>query len=65
MREELQNMSKEERATRTAEMGVQRPEGGGQGSDPNHRPNRRAGGAGELNLVLRPLIDMLTERAAQ
>ena len=65
MREELQNLSQEERATRMAEMGVQRPEGGGGGFDPNNRPGGRAGGAGGLKLLFRPLIDLLTERAAQ
>ena len=65
MREEFQNMSADERATRMAEMGVQRPEGRGQGFDPNNRPGGTAGGAGRLSFMFQPLIDLLTERAAE
>jgi len=63
MREEFQNMSDEQRATRMAEMGSQRPEGGGQGGAPGDRIIR--GGGGQLNILLDPLIALLAERAAE
>jgi hypothetical protein len=67
MREEFQNMTAEQRATRMAEMGFERPEGsapgGGQGLGPGGRTNR--GGAGRFNVLLDPLIELLKERAAQ
>lgn len=60
MREEFSTMTEEQRATRMAEMGIQRPEGqegGGMGARP--------GGAGQqANVLLGPLVDLLTERAA-
>jgi hypothetical protein len=60
MREEFSSMSAEERATRMAEMGVERPEGqqgGGMGARP--------GGAGrQANVLLGPLVELLTERSA-
>lgn len=62
MREQFQNMSAEERATRMAEMGVERPEGD-QGGPPN--PGMMPGGGGQSNMLLAPLIDLLTARAAQ
>lgn len=57
MREQIQNMTPEQRATRMAEMGIQRPEGaeGRQGGAP--------GGSRQANLLLEPLIELLTERA--
>jgi hypothetical protein len=61
MREEFQNMSPEQRATRMAEMGIQRPEG--QEGAPGARANR--GGAGRFNVLLDPLIELLTARAAK
>jgi hypothetical protein len=62
LREEFQNMSPEQRATRMAEMGIQRPQGGAQGGAQGGRQGRRAtGGAGPL---IAPLIELLTERAA-
>ena len=63
LREELQNMTPEQRATRMAEMGVQRPEGGGQRGAPGGRGGfgGRAGG----DFLLDPLIELLTKRAAE
>lgn len=58
MREQFQNMSAEERATQMAEMGIQRPEGQEGGG-------ARPGGVGrQANVLLRPLVELLTERAA-
>jgi len=48
-----QNLSAEERATRTAQMGSQRPQGGG------------PGGAGRSSFLVGPLVELLTQRAAQ
>ena len=69
-REEMQNMTQEQRATRLAEMGVQRPEGAGQGvpgggpgGGQGGRPGFGGGGGG--NFLVDPLIKLLTERAAQ
>jgi len=61
MREQFQSMTDDERATAMAERGIQRPEGGGRGGQ---------GGAGGFgggggNPLLQPLIDLLTERAAE
>jgi hypothetical protein len=60
MRSEMQNLTAEERATRMAEMGVQRPEdqeGGAMGARP--------GGAGrQANVLLGPLVELLSERSA-
>jgi hypothetical protein len=60
MRSEMQNLTAEERATRMAEMGVERPEGqagGGTGARP--------GGAGkQANMLVGPLVELLTERSA-
>lgn len=61
MREQFQSMTADERATAMAERGIEGPAGGagrgGQGG---------AGGfAGSGNPLLRPLIDLLTERAAE
>jgi hypothetical protein len=61
MREQLQNTTPEERATRMAELGTQRPDG--QGFDPSAAPNwngRRQG-----SFLVEPLIELLQERAAQ
>jgi hypothetical protein len=66
MREEFQSMTPEQRATRMAEMGFERPEGapeGGPGGAPGGRPGR--GGFGGANVLLDPLIALLTERAAE
>jgi hypothetical protein len=67
LRQELQNMTQEQRATRMAEMGFQRPEGGGQGSGPGGGgfAGRGQGGGGQFSLLLEPLIELLTERATQ
>jgi hypothetical protein len=62
LREEFQNMTPEQRATRMAEMGMQRP-GGGQGG-PGGQVGR-PGGAGRGGFLVEPLIELLTERAAQ
>ena len=72
MREEFQNMSPEQRATRMAEMGLQRPEGapegapgGGFGARPDGGFGAWQGGGGRFNALLTPLIDLLTGRAAE
>jgi hypothetical protein len=67
LRQELQNMTAEQRATRMAEMGIQRPEGGGQagpGGGAGGRPGGFGGRAGG-NVLLDPLIELLSERAAE
>lgn len=60
-REQFQNTTSEERATRMAEMGAQRPDG--QGFDPSAAPNRT--GERQGNLLVGPLVALLQERAAQ
>jgi len=62
MRQELQNMTPEEREARMAELGIVAP----QGRDPDAAPGRgeAGGGSGRLNPVLNALIRLLTERAA-
>jgi hypothetical protein len=68
MRQEFQNMTQEERATRMAEMGFERPEGGGpgggQGGGRQGGQGMRPGGGTRGGLIA-PLIDLLTERAGQ
>jgi hypothetical protein len=60
MRAEFQTMSDEERATRVAEMGLQRP-GGQEGRGAGSRP----GGAGrQANALVGPVVELLTERSA-
>jgi hypothetical protein len=60
VRSEMQNMSAEERATRMAEMGIQRPEGQEGGA-----MGARPGGAGrQVNVLLGPVAELLTERSA-
>jgi hypothetical protein len=62
LRQEFQDMTPEQRATRMAEMGIQRPEGGGQGGGPGRQGFAgRAGG----NFMLDPLIELLTARAGE
>jgi hypothetical protein len=61
MREQFQNTTPEERATRMAELGVQRPDG--QGFDPSAAPNWTRGRQGSF--LIQPLIELLQERAAQ
>lgn len=70
-RQELQNMTDEERATRAAVVGFQRPEGGTPGGGPGEfeagqgrRPDGFAGRGGG-NFLVDPLIELLTERAAE
>jgi hypothetical protein len=69
LREEFQNMSPEQRATRMAEMGFQRPEGGGRGDVPGTpgAPGAagRLGGRTGSGFLLDPLIELLTKRAAE
>ena len=65
LRQQFENMTAEQRATRMAEMGVQRPEGAGQGFDPNAGPGGAAGGARQSSFLLDPLVELLTQRAAQ
>jgi hypothetical protein len=60
MREQFQNMDSEERATRMAEMGAERPEGAPDGGANPGAPGIR----GQSNAMLAPLIDLLAERAA-
>jgi hypothetical protein len=68
MREEFLSMSAEERATRVAEMGVQPPEGGPpEGGEMEARfGGQGAPGAagGRANVLVGPLVELLTERAA-
>lgn len=64
MREQFQNMSQEERATRAAEMGFERPEGGDSGGRQGGWQGNPGGGA-RGNILIAPLIDLLTERAGQ
>jgi hypothetical protein len=63
-RQEMQNMTLEQRATRLAEMGIERPEGGGQGGAPGGRPGG-FGARGGGNLLVDPLVELLSERAAE
>jgi hypothetical protein len=64
-RQEMQNMTQEQRATRMAEMGFERPEGGaGPGGGAGARPGGFGGRAGG-NFLVGPLIELLTERAAE
>lgn len=74
MRERFENMTEEERATAMAESGFQPPEGapqGGNGQSPagNGQPPAGGGpgmsGRGGGNILLEPLIKLLTARAAQ
>jgi hypothetical protein len=60
MREQFQSMNAEERATRMAEMGIQRPEGG---QGPGANPGMARGGR-QSSPMLSPLIALLTARAA-
>jgi hypothetical protein len=61
MREQFQNTTPEERATRVAELGARRPDG--QGFDPSAAPNWIGGRQGDF--LVEPLIELLQERAAQ
>ena len=71
LRQEFENMTDEQRATRAAEMGFQRPEGGAPGSGPGGSEGGQAGrpggfaGRGGGNFLVDPLIGLLTERAAE
>lgn len=63
MREQFQamrDMTPEEREKKMAELGIEMPEGAGEGM-----PGGGAGGALGGNLMLRPLIDLLTVRAGE
>ena len=67
-RQEMQNMTPEQRATRLAEMGVELPEGGGQGGGPGGGFGGRQGGfaaRGGGNFLVDPLIELLSERAVE
>ncbi|MCY3901070.1 MAG: hypothetical protein OXF86_21010 [Caldilineaceae bacterium] len=59
-REEMQNLSPEERQERLREMGVEIPEGGFRGQRGGQGP---AGGGGRLALLLTPLIELLQSKA--
>jgi hypothetical protein len=59
LREEMQNMTDEERATRIAELGIERPEGA-----PGGDPGSTNGRASRPNALLDPLVELLAERAA-
>jgi hypothetical protein len=62
LREEMQNMTDAQRATRMAEMGIQRPEGAPEGRQPGANP---AGGPrGVSGSLIDPLVALLAERAA-
>ena len=58
MREQLQNLTEEEREERMAELGIQAP--GGTGDRPG-----AAGGTRGGNTLLNSLVDLLSERAAE
>lgn len=64
MRERFENMTEEERAQAMAEGGFQRPEGAPDGQPPAG-DRQRMGGMRGGNVMLEPLIALLTERAAQ
>ena len=66
-RQDMQTMSPEQRATRLAEMGIERPEGSGQGGGPGGGAGGRPGGFGRAggNVLLDPLVELLSERSAQ
>jgi hypothetical protein len=57
MREQTQNVTPKERATRMAEMGIQSPEDKEGAMPPG-------GGTRQSNLMLGPLVELLTARAA-
>lgn len=59
-RQEMQNLSPEERRERLQEMGVEIPEGGFQGQGGQGGP----GGGGRLALLMEPLIELLESKAA-
>ena len=67
LRQEFENMTDEQRATRMAEMGFERPEGGGARGFEGGQGERPGGfaGRGGGNLFVDPLIELLTERAAE
>jgi hypothetical protein len=56
-REEVRNMSREQRAARMAELGIQPPKGAGPGA------MRGGGGGGQGSVLLDPLVALLTWRA--
>ncbi len=57
-RQEMQNLSPEERRERLQEMGVEVPEGGFQGG------GQGGAGGGRFNLLLEPLIELLQSKAS-
>ncbi len=59
-REEIQNLSPEERRERLQEMGVEIPEDGGQGGPGGFRG---AGGGGRFSALMEPLIELLQSKA--
>ena len=59
-RQEMQNLSPEERRERLQEMGVEIPEGGFQGQGGQGGP----GGGGRLAFLMGPLIELLESKAA-
>ena len=71
LRQEMENLSPEQRATRLAEMGMERPQGGGPGVGPGGTGGgpggRPAGfvGRGGGNFLVDPLVELLSERARE
>ena len=64
----MQDMTPEERATAMAELGIEAPEGAGEGGGFGGGAGARGGGVrGGTggNVVLTPLIELLTARAAE
>ena len=59
MREQMQNMTAEERATRMAEMGMERP----QGAEGRTGFHGASGTEGQSNTMLTPLLELLAERS--
>jgi hypothetical protein len=62
LRQEFQNITPEQRATRMAEMGIQRPQGG-QGGGSGGQPSQGAFRGG--GFLVSPVIELLTARAAE
>ena len=60
-REEMQNLSPEERSARLQEMGVEIPENAGGGGPQADQSGTRAGG--RFGVLMTPLIELLQERA--
>lgn len=70
LRAELQNMTPEQRAARLRELGIEVPQGGfGQGQNGQGQNGQGGQGNGQrggrFNVLIKPLVELLTERAAE